>query len=787
MKISYNWIRKFTNFRITPNELCSLLISIGFETSIVSNKRSWTNIVSAKIIDISKHPNANKLFLCKVTDGNKEYSVICGAKNIAIGQIVPFAKIGATLKDIKVKKNKIRGLDSNGIICSAEELELEVSSKGILILNTDTNLGEPLENIFDKNDTIFEIEVMTNRGDCLSHLGIAREISAKLQKKIFLPALKVFSVPRVIQSSITIEVKSDLCLRYIGSFITDVKIKTSPNWLMCALQKNGLKSINNVVDITNYVMLELGQPLHVFDASKLCSNKIIIRNAIDNEKIFALDDKEYILDTEMLVTSDLQKPIAISGIIGGKYSSVDNKTTTVFIESGIFDANSIRKTSKKLHLSTDSSYRFERKLDWNMSKFAMLRAISLIIDIAGGNLKILKDIKNIKYKKTQIILEIDKIFKVLGYTIEIDEIKKILIFLGIDIQLKGNIFFCTVPSWRNDIKFDVDLIEEIVRIKGYDTVPYVKNNKYSTYIVNNAFIPTIIEKLRIKLSELGFSEVLNYTFVEIRDLEKFDLKYYYKILNPVSKENEVLRPSLLLGLYKNLLLNIGHGSETVTLFEYGKIFNKFGERKAFAMIMYGRVWQEWCFWTEKKIDSVYDFYFGCGVVRKILQLSNKFIITKNSSIKKYFRSEQTAAITYNGKNVGQFGILNPFIIDKMKYDIFYFEILTNEIEENYTEEIVFYKTYSKFPIVKRDISIVADKTLKFEKIESIFKNIVDTNNILKTYSLFSIYILNKSKLCYSFRLSYGSNSKTLTDKEVTEDMNMLLKKLDKELKVKLRK
>ncbi len=633
MKLSYNWLKKFVDFELSPQELASMLISVGIETSVVVAGCDWSNVVTVKVLEVLKHPGADRLSLCRVNDGSKDYSIVCGAENVAAGQIVPLAKIGTVLPgNFKINRSKIRGTVSEGMICSEADLGLKKESDGILILDKNTKMGVALESVLGRLDSILEIEITTNRGDCLSYLGVAREIGAKLRKILSFPIIKTFNVPYLN----CVEVRSDLCRRYIGSVISGVKIRPSPGWLADALEKSGIRPVNNVVDITNYVMIELGQPLHAFDIAKLSSKKIAVRKAVDFEKITALNGKEYKLDSEMLVIADSEKPVAIAGVTGGECFGIDEKTETVFLESAIFDAVSIRKTSKKLNLSSDSSYRFERGLGWDIAEFASWRAANLIIEIAGGRMETREDLRIVKYERIVIALRVEKVSKILGCAVKEDEITEILRFLGIDLQFRGTIILCTVPSWRNDIKKEVDLIEEIARIKGYDVITSPEKRCIAEVcMLDNSFFHALVEELRVKLNGLGFSEALNYSFSEITELKKFDLKYFYKIANPISKENEVLRPSLLPALYKNLLLNIGRGSETVTLFEYGKIFTGLGERKAFAVIMYGKVWQEWWKWAEQKIRPKYDFYFGGGIIKNILP-ADEFIIAENLNAESYY-------------------------------------------------------------------------------------------------------------------------------------------------------
>jgi phenylalanyl-tRNA synthetase beta chain len=788
MKLSYNWLKKFVDFELSPQELASMLVSVGIETSVVTTRCDWSNVITVKVLEVLKHPGANRLSLCRVNDGSKDYSIVCDAENIAAGQIVPLAKIDAVLPgNFKINRSKIRGTVSEGMICSEADLGLKKESDGILILDKNTKTGVALESVLGRLDSILEIEINTNRGDCLSHLGVAREIGAKLHKILSLPIIKTFNVPHLN----CVEVKSDLCRRYIGSVISNVKIRPSPGWLAGALEKSGIRPVNNVVDITNYVMIELGQPLHAFDITKFSSKKIVVRKAFDSEKITILDGKKYKLDSEMLVIADSEKPVAIAGVMGGEYSGVDEKTETIFLESAVFDAVSIRKTSKKLNLSSDSSYRFERGLGWDITELASWRAVNLIIEIAGGRIEAREDLQIVKYERVDIALRVGKVSKILGCIIKEDEIAEILRFLGIGLQFRGKTILCTIPSWRNDIKKEVDLIEEIARIKGYNVITsHEKKCTTEVCATDNSFIHAVAEEFRIKLNGLGFSEALNYNFSEIAELEKFGLKYSYKIANPASKENEVLKPSLLPALYKNLILNIGWGSETVTLFEYGKIFTGLGERKAFAVIMYGKVWQEWWKWSEQKISPKYDFYFGGGIIRNILP-SDEFVIAENLNAESYYHSGKTASVVYKEKPVGQFGVLKPSITNDIEGDVFYFEIDLEAFGNVCAEKKSLYKAYSKFPEVKRDISVTADKTLQFSEIEKVIKNVMKSSSILREYSLFSVYSdeskIGNGKISYSFRLSYKNSEKTLTDEEVNKNMNVLLQKLDTYFGVKLRR
>lgn len=785
MKISYNWLKELVDFDLQPEELCKMLTFLGVETSVVGGGTNWTGVITAKVLDKQKHPNADKLSVCIVSDGTKEYQIVCGAPNVSAGQTIPLATIGAVLPgNFEIKPSKIRGVSSQGMICSKQELGLEESSEGIMVLDEKMPLGKKLEDVLEKQDTILEIEITTNRGDCLSHWGVAKEIAAKLQKIPTLPTIKTVKYTE----NKLIEIKEkDLCSRYIGCHIKDVKIAPSPKWMIEKLESCGIKSINNVVDITNYVMLELGHPLHAFDATKISGGTVIVKRATKGEKLFTLDGKTHELDDNDLVISDSSNALAIAGVIGGQSSSITDTTTEVFLESAVFNSGSVRKTSRKLNIITDSSYRFERGTSWEVAEMASWRALNLITELAGGRLETRQDYNSPNNKKVVINLREERVEKLLGYSIDEETIANILRFLGIEITSKvKNAFIAEIPSYRNDIKEEVDLIEEIARVNGYEKIPVKIDSGLSVQEQKNS--NELTKQITKSLVGLGFCEAMNYSFAEIKDLDKLYLKYTYKIANPISKENEVLRPSLLPGLMKNFVFNIGQATTDIKLFEVGNIFDDKGERKVLAILMFGPVWQPWWKWEETKQNPVFDFYFAGGIISNILP-SKDFVISENKTPAKYYHPGKTAAIVYHGKVVGQFGVLRPDIVEDIQNEILYAEIEMEEIEKNYKNKVQTYEYVAKFPAVKRDISVVADKSVKFEKIEKILKQISKNGGILKEWSLFSVYESEKlgaEKTSYSFRLTYRHNEKTLKDEEVNTDIAKLLEKWNKDLGISLR-
>ena len=784
MKISYNWLKELVDFDMEPQDLCKMLTFLGVETTVVGGGTNWSGVITAKVLDRQKHPNSDHLSICKVNDGTKDYQIVCGAPNVAAGQTIPLALIGAVLPgNFVIKASKIRGVSSEGMICSKEELGLEESSDGIMVLDEKTPLGKKLEDVLDKQDTILEIEITTNRGDCLSHWGVAREIAAKLQKIVTLPTLKT---AKYAEKNL-VEVKDkDLCTRYIGCHITGVKIAPSPKWMKDKLESCGVKSINNVVDITNYVMLELGQPLHAFDATTLSGGKVVVRRANDGEKLATLDGKIHELDKNNLVIADGSKALAIAGVIGGQSSSITDATTEVFLEAAVFNPGSVRKTARKLNISTDASYRYERGTSWEVAEMASWRALNLITELAGGRLETREDYNSSDNKKAVIKLRVERVEKLLGYAVDEKTIANILRFLGIEINsIVQNVLVAEVPSYRNDIKEEVDLIEEIARIDGYDKIPMDVDSGITTEQKSS---DKLTKQLTNSLVGLGFCEAMNYSFAEIKDLDKLYLKYTYKIANPISRENEVLRTSLLTGLMKNFDFNIGQGTTDIKIFEVGKIFDDKGERRVLGILMSGPVWQPWWKWESSKQNPVFDFYFASGIISNILP-SREFTIAENRTPAKYYHPGKTAAIVYHGKVVGQFGVLRPDVVENTNDEVIYAEIEIENIEKNYKNKINAYEHVAKFPAVKRDISVVADKSIKFEKIEKIIKHVMKDGGILKDWSLFSVYEsekLGSDKISYSFRLTYRHNDKTLNDTEVNKDIAILLEKWNKDLGISLR-
>ncbi|MCX5782530.1 MAG: phenylalanine--tRNA ligase subunit beta, partial [Elusimicrobia bacterium] len=700
MLISFNWLSEFIELDESPKEIAAILTFLGLETKVLEKSLfDSPKIITAKVLNVQKHPNADKLSVCQVTDGLKDYSIVCGAPNVANNQIVALALEGAVLPGgLEIKKVVLRGIPSEGMICSEKELGLAKSSSGIMVLAQDTPLGKPLKDIFRSKDAMLEIEINSNRPDCLSHWGVARELSAKLNKKIRFPQI----VKKAIKDKVKISVEDyDLCPRYIGCKISGVEVKSSPKWLAEKLEKCGLRPINNIVDITNYVLLELGHPLHAFDYDLLSGNELIVRKARKDEKILALDGKQYKLSNSMLVIADNKNPQAIAGVMGGEDSGVTEKTKTIILESAVFFPSSIRRTSKNLNLSTDSSYRFERGTGWTVAEIASWRAIDLILQIAGGRIDGRIDIKEKELKPVIIKLLHSRVEDTLCYKINEKEIKKIFANMGMKVLKNSNkTYTVEIPSWRLDLNQDVDLIEEIARVKGYEHIP--------TNII--PLMPDVSaekdrkskeEDISNKLFGLGFSEALNYSFCEQKELSRFGLISLYRIANPLSKENEVLRPSLLPLLWRNLILNINQGFDRIKLFETGTVFKENGERKSLGIILCGKLLPEWRSSETGKKEQEYNFYHISGIIRNILSgfsLDLKFAV--NNNISSYFHPGKCAKIYANNEVIGEFGIIKPEIQGDLESETCYAEIDLTSLDKIVKWKKLYYKPIIKHPAVK---------------------------------------------------------------------------------------
>src|SRR5690606_5421828 len=556
---------------ISVDEIVDKLTMCGLEVEDYINQQEiYKDFIIASVTKKEKHPNADKLSLCKVNTGNEELQVVCGAPNVAEGQKIIFAPVGSTIPSngMKLSKIKIRGVESNGMICSEAELEIGSDASGIKVLDNNLKEGTPITEALGLNDVIFEIAITPNRSDALSHIGIARDLSAIFNRKLIYPEIKIVESETPVTDVASVEIlDKENCPRYIARVIKDVKIKESPEWLKDKLIKIGLRPINNIVDITNFVMNETGQPLHAFDLDRLAGKKIIVKSTSSKMKFTTLDSKVRELPAGTLMICDAEREVEIAGVMGGENSEVTSQTKNILLESAHFNPSHIRKVAKALGLSTDASYRFERIVDPNLTEFAANRAASLIAEIAGG--KVIKGIIDVypeKINERKVLLRLSRIKKILGYEIPSDKIKNILTKLGLKmISTEDDKLTLSVPTVRPDLEREIDIIEEVARIYGYDQIPAVP--KITITLEKKYDESTFTNNVRELSTSFGLYEILNNPLVD-EGAAGFGGNPV-KLLNPQSVEMSFLRTSLVPGALTVIANNINRGEKNLFFFEIG--------------------------------------------------------------------------------------------------------------------------------------------------------------------------------------------------------------------------
>ncbi|OGS27097.1 MAG: phenylalanine--tRNA ligase subunit beta, partial [Elusimicrobia bacterium RIFOXYB2_FULL_48_7] len=621
MKVSYNWLKEFIPIEpYTPAQVAEILLSIGMEVEEMTSPASVPDtVISARIKTITKHPNADKLTVCSVTDGTTDYQIVCGAKNINPGDKVPLALPGSKLPNgMEIKTAAIRGVESGGMLCSSKELALDNDHSGILILPGDTVLGKTLNELMELDDVIFDVAVYPNRPDCLSIMGIAREIAAKLGLNLKLP--EIYNPRKPESDLVGVEIAdSELCGRYIASYLTDIQVVESPLKIKSRLINHGLRPINNVVDITNYVLLELGHPLHAFDMEKLEGRRITVRKAAENEEVLALNNNKYKLSPDMLVIADAKNPQAIAGVIGAQGSGVVSTTKNMVLESAVFKPQSVRNTAKMLNISTDASYRFERGSSWEACELSAKRALFLLLQNTKGTFVSINDTFKNEPVPRKIILRTKRLNKVLGVQVDKTEICGILLKLHLQVEPHDDDLNVTIPAHRLDLTEEIDLIEEVARMKGYDSIPATAiSARIPDYAMEEPLLG-VENKIRNYMSGQGFSEAVNYSFYKNHlQLAMPEGNEIIEIANPLSKDVQFLRPSLLPALLGNVEHNLNNQLKNIKLYELGKVFRKNGleikESNYLGIIVTGDILPT--VWKAKSVES--DYYFISGIVQNLL-------------------------------------------------------------------------------------------------------------------------------------------------------------------------
>ncbi len=794
MKVTLNWLKQYVDFNWSPEELTERLTMLGLEVEGVQKiSGAFDGIVVAQVIAREKHPGADKLSLCRVNDGTGERQIVCGAQNFQAGDKVPLILPGASLppkagekEPFTIKVGKIRGVESHGMLCSHEELQLDPESiglkkeDGLLILPADAPVGKPFGEFLGRSgsDVIYDLEVTPNRPDLNSVIGIAREIAAVTGNALKIPTI-VFLNPEAEPIHGVVNVQNDepeLCPRYTVRIVRQVKIGPSPDWLKSILEKVGIRSINNVVDITNYVMLESGQPLHAFDYQLLKRSdanppKIVIRRANDGEKFTALDGKERTLTNDMLLIADEMQAVALAGIMGGKNSEIHAGTETVLIESAYFKPQNIRAASKKLELRTDASYRFERGGDVGICDWASRRAAQLICDLADGQLlsHSIDDFPRPAPSK-EITLHFAKSKDLLGVGISHLDQVSYLNKLGLNTvaQQPGDCTF-SVPSWRVDIKREVDLIEEVGRLFGIDKIP---STPPRGALGTNAFdsVYDQIGDVRRILAGLGLNEAQGQTLVAKEDC-RVPAESIVALANPLSSDMDVLRPSLLPGLLNILRHNLSRKNTDVALFEIGRVFTNVNgqtkENRSIAIAITGQ--RALPFWSGDERDAKFDAYDLKGLVEEFIEqfgLRGVLFGTRAESTEMFLES---AAVTLGGKvPLGELGQLLPTLAKK--YDLrdavflaeFNLDLLLSKRNASKS-----FRTLPQFPSSRRDVAMIVPETVTHDAVLLAVKQTKPAN--LEVVELFDVFRgkhvpAGQKSLAYAF--TYRAADKTLTDAEI---------------------
>jgi phenylalanyl-tRNA synthetase beta chain len=792
MIISYNWLKEYIDIDLTPQELADSLTEAGFEVEeLYPVILPFSGVIVGKVEKVEKHPNADKLSVCSVSTGSEEFQVICGAPNVAEGQVVPFAGVGAVLpKDFKIRKAKIRGVESFGMICSKEELGIEESSEGIWAFEEEYETGANVYDLLSKDqDYILDLFITPNRPDCLCVIGIAREVAAITGNKLRLPEFYVEEeTNQKIDSFISINIEDEIgCPRYAARVIRNIKIEPSPLWMRKKLETVGIRSINNIVDITNFVLMETGHPLHAFDLSQIKGPEINVRASRKNETFITLDNKERQLPENTVLICDEERPVAIGGIMGGQNSEVSGATVDVLLEAAYFKPERISYSGKKLGLSSEASQRFERGADPNGVIQAINRAAALMAEIAGG--KVVQGICDVypnPIKPEEIKFRPEKVNRLLGSNLSSDIIFEKL--KGLQLVIKNE--KVVIPTFRVDLRKEVDLIEEVARLVNFSNLPS-RDYTEVPYEINQPEQENINNFLRDKLLELGINEAATNSMLKAEEAEIFQQGKNITILNPISDDMTTMRPSLLPGLLKAVNYNINRNMADLRLFEIGRIFTNYKENQlpdqpyALSAVITGRRCPE--AWNSDK-ESV-DFYDIKGIMESFLSkifLDNfKFILYDKT---KYLMKGESAAVKINDEIVGVCGKIADDTIKAFGIEnfVYAFELDVDKI----SNKINFDRKYDpipKYPYVERDIALVLDNKISASEVIGYIDQI--GGSLLNHVDIFDVFHggnIPADKKSLAVRMRFQSTEHTLSDKEVDQKFNKIIKQTSKQFNASLR-
>lgn len=832
MLLSRNWLGTYVDLPESLVELDTVLTNVGLEVESIEDRRAaFANIVVGEVRTCEKHPDADKLSVCTVDDGSDSHTVVCGAPNVRAGQKIIFARVGARIEKLgfTIDRRKIRGVESAGMICSTAELGLDEDHSGIAVLDPEAVPGTPIARYLGSDDVILGIGITPNRGDALSHIGTARDIAAARGTALRLPELP--DLPVVPPEPFTIEIRQpDLCPRYTGAILRNVRVTDSPAWLRQALTAVGIRPINSIVDVTNYVMMEVGQPMHAFDLAMLHGSRIVVRTAAAGERISTLDGQEREIPAEALLICDDREAVAIAGVMGGVHSSVTATTTSILLESACFHPSSVRRTAKRLQLSTDSSYRFERGSDPNITMWAIRRAASLIVSIGGGELTGVYDKYPSPVAPRRVALRPAFVNRMLGIAIDIRRQKEILLALQIEIvEETEETLVCLLPTFRGDLEREIDLVEEIARIHGYDEIPVPTRIEMN---VGNRFDDQEFPgKLRRLVLGLGFDEILSSSLVP-SDHAGIGRAAGDSVVvrNPVSKERPALRGSLLPSLLEAIDVNIRNGQRALRIAEIGHVFARgtgasrpdgsesadvgesnsgregavtrleevvhdregsvsdgdhhFLERNILALALTGNASQrEW--YTAPRQADFYDLKGAVEALIAALYIDNETIFSYDRSST---LSDNVLTIEVKGRYAGQLVEVSDTILASFDIDqpVFYAEFDIDVLRTSVPDRRTF-TPVPKFPSVTRDLAIVVDAGIPAARvIESVRSAQTDFLRDVRVVDVFSHDALGGNRKSVAFTMTFQSELRTLRDEEINASIDAIVTVLRRDLGAELR-
>ena len=790
MLVSYNWLKQYTNIEDNATDLAEKITRGGIEVEGVEYLAdNISNVVVGYVETKEKHPDAEKLNVCTVNVGEEDnLQIVCGAPNVDAGQYVIVAKVGATLPGIKIKKAKLRGVESQGMICSLKELGLNQSvvpknyQDGIYVFESEQKLGADAVEVLGLNDYILDLSITPNRADALSMRGLAYELGALYNQKVTFADSEVEE--NYSDTELKVVVESDSCKNYLGQVVKNIEVKDSPLWLQTRLMNSGIRPINNIVDITNFVLLEFGQPMHAFDKD-LVGNSIVVRNAKEGEVLETLDGEERKLKESDLVITDGTKPIALGGVMGGKNTEVSNNTKNIILESAYFNPVSIRRTSAAHGLRSDSSARFEKGIDPNMQKAAIQRAVELILELCpNATVEASVGVVN-KEEEKEVVISTSYINNYLGITLSTEEITSILESLSFSVEVNGEELTVKIPTRRPDISIKQDLVEEVIRIYGYDNLASTLPKFSKTTKGGLTYSQRAIRDLRKVYVGLGFNDTINYSLVSDEESTQYTLDNHHKVrlMMPMTETHSTLRQSLIPGLLNTVQYNVARKQKDLKLLEIGRVFFGSGDdniQPKETLYLSGALTGEENSTKWLNESSVIDFYTAKGYLEVIFErlgLDEK-VLYKKAKIDG-MHPGRTAEVYLGEKLIGFIGEIHPVVAsDKDLNETYVFEINLDEvISESKVKPR--YEEVTKYPEITRDIAMLVDLVDEYQNIYDVIESI--NSKLITKIELFDLYVgpeLLVGKKSIALTITYSDKQKTLTDEEVTKVHEKVLKALD---------